>query len=82
MDRTQLLRLLAGARKALVDCDGLLAVERQKLRKLGLEGEQNEKFQVGLLQLEAECERHLIEMERLLDELDRITVSDFTPPTQ
>jgi hypothetical protein len=49
---------------------------------LGLEGEQNEKFQVGLLQLEAECERHLIEMERLLDELDRITVSDFTPPTQ
>lgn len=76
MDRTQLMNLLSRARKASDECERLRATEALAMYATQAAGGSIETLETALRQREAECDRHMNEMERLLDELDKIPSLD------
>jgi hypothetical protein len=73
MDRLQLIDMVARTRRAADECERLRTVQAQQIRTLRAIGESTAQLESILIELEAECDRHMAEMERLLDELDRIS---------
>jgi ethanolamine utilization protein EutA (predicted chaperonin) len=72
MERAQLLDLVARAREAATECEDLIAALRKKLKSLKTDGEEAAVAQSILATLESEYDRVLMEMNRFLNELDKI----------
>jgi hypothetical protein len=72
MERVQLLDLVARAREAATECEDLIAALRKKLKSLKADGEEAALAQSILATLESEYDRVLMEMNRFLNELDKI----------
>ncbi|WP_119271445.1 hypothetical protein [Taklimakanibacter deserti] len=70
MDRRQLIELVTHARKAADECERLRVTEILAIRALRAAGESTQLLEAALIAREAEYDRHVAEMERLLDELD------------
>jgi hypothetical protein len=75
MNRSQLLDMVKRTRLAADECERLRITQAERIRKLRVAGVNTAEFENALSQLEAECDRHMAEMERLLDELDKVAAS-------
>jgi hypothetical protein len=73
MDRPQFIEQVARMRLAADECDRLRAAEAGRIRSLRTAGKTTTHLEAKLIELETECDRHIAEMERLLDELDKIS---------
>jgi 3-methyladenine DNA glycosylase AlkC len=72
MDRSLLIEMVARTRQAASECERLIVAQAEKIRGLQASGDSTTEVMAVLSQLESEYDRHMIEMERLLDELDKI----------
>lgn len=76
MDRAQLLEQVTRARKAVDECERLKILELLAIKALRAAGESTDQLEAALKKREAECERHVVEMEKILDELDCLPMSN------
>lgn len=76
MDRAQLIERVTRARKAADECERLKINEMLAVAALRAVGESTEALESALKERETECDRHVVEMERMLDELDRLPTSE------
>ena len=72
MDKAQLLDLVARAREAANKCESQIAALQSKVKALRANGGDAAEAHDTLSTLESEYDRLLTEMNRFLDELDRI----------
>jgi hypothetical protein len=72
MDRSLLIEMVARTQQAASECERLIAAQAKKIKGLQANGDSATEVLAVLSQLEAEYDRHLTEMERLLDALDMI----------
>lgn len=74
MDRDGLLAQLQAAKRKVAASDGLIAEQRQIVVSLRLAGSDTSLAEETLSALQVGQEAHLAEIERILDELDRIPI--------
>ena len=72
MDRLQLLDLVARIRLAANDCERLILAQKESVMAMRLSGATDGEEESKLSLLESQYDEHIAEMERLLDELDKI----------
>ena len=72
MDRSLLIEMVARTRQAASECERLMAAQAEKIKGLQANGDSATEMLAVLSQLESEYDRHMTEMERLLDALDMI----------
>ena len=72
MDRSLLIEMMARTRQAASECERLIVAQAEKIRALQANGDSATEVLAVLSQLESEYDRHMTEMERLLDALDMI----------
>jgi len=72
MERLHLLDLVARIRLAANDCERLILAQKETVKALRLSGTTDGDEESRLSRLESQYDEHMAEMERLLDELDKI----------
>jgi len=72
MDRSLLIEMVARTQQAASECERLIAAQAKKIKGLQASGDSAVEVMAVLSQLESEYDRHMIEMEKLLDALDMI----------
>jgi hypothetical protein len=72
MDRLQLIQQVVRTQRAAGECERLRAAHAERIRSLQAAGETTKQLEATLIELELEYDRHITEMERLLDELDNM----------
>jgi hypothetical protein len=72
MERLHLLDLVARIRLAANDCERLILAQKETVKALRVSGRTDGDAESKLSRLESEYDEHMAQMERLLDELDKI----------
>jgi hypothetical protein len=72
MERLHLLDMVARIRLVADDCERLILAQKEKVKALRVLGKPDGEEETRLSQLESEYDKHMAEMERLLNELDQI----------
>jgi len=72
MDKLTLIDTVARTRNAATEAQRLVAELSEKIRSMRASGENTDALEQALLELEAEYNRHMDEMDRILDLLDTI----------
>ena len=70
MDKLTLMDTVARTREAAAEAERLVAELSDKIRTLRASGENTNVLEKALVELEAEYNRHMAEMDRILDLLD------------
>lgn len=72
MEKAQLIDMVARTRISVEESQRLITTQMEKIRLLRAAGDRTGDAEAALSQLEGEYDRHLAEMRRLLDELERL----------
>jgi hypothetical protein len=72
MDKSLLVEMVARTQQAASECERLIAAQAAKIKGLQANGDSTTEVLAVLSELESEYDRHMAEMERLLDALDMI----------
>ena len=72
MDKLTLMHTVARTRNAATEAQRLVAELSEKIRSMRASGENTDALEQALLELESEYNRHMDEMDRILDLLDTI----------
>jgi hypothetical protein len=72
MERLHLLDIVARIRLTAGDCERLMLAQKETVRALRMSGTTDADEETKLLRLESEYDEHISEMERILNELDKI----------
>ena len=72
MERLYLLDMVGRIRLAAGDCERLILAQKETVRALRMSGSPDTQEEDKLSQLESQYDKHIAEMERLLNDLDEI----------